>query len=393
MKILITTDLYAITTNGVVTSIKNLCDELEKKGHDIRIITFSENARSHKEAGVAYIRSLPFPIYPGVRIPTSLHHKMVKEIIEWRPDVIHSQCEFFSYQFALYVSKHTGAPIVHTCHTMYEQCAKYLIPSKPLARLIIRRFMKRRLKGVTTIIAPTQKVEEVLRGYGINRRIAVVPTGINLDKHRSKMPEDIRSQKRMELGYTDDNLVLINLGRLGTEKRTDELIAFMKGAVSEHANLRLLIVGDGPSRAELEAETARLGLVDYVHFTGMADPSEVHDYYQLGDVFVSASTAEAQGLTYIEASANGLPLLCRSDRCALDVIKEGISGYVYVDEADFREKLRIIVNDGEWRARASDESIKVAQRFDKSTFASSAEIIYNDTVKTVADRRSAKKAK
>lgn len=393
MKILITTDLYAITTNGVVTSIKNLCGELERNGHDVRIITFSESTHSHKEAGVAYIRSLPFPVYPGVRIPTSLHHKLVKEIVAWRPDVIHSQCEFFSYQFALYVSKKTGAPIVHTCHTMYEQCSKYLIPSKRLARIIIRRFMKHRLKGVSTIIAPTQKVEEVLRGYGIDRRIAVIPTGINLEKHKTKMSDDIRRQKRVELGYTDDNLVLINLGRLGAEKRTDELIAFMKGAVAEHRHLRLLIVGDGPSRAALEAETARLGLGDYVRFTGMVDPAEVHDYYQLGDVFVSASTAEAQGLTYIEASANGLPLLCRSDRCALDVIKPGASGYVYTDEKDFRDKLRMIVSDAEWRASASMESLKVAERFDKSTFARSAEVIYNDTIEAFASRNAAKRGK
>lgn len=380
MKILITTDLYAIKTNGVVTSIKNLCEELDKKGHEIRILTFSEDARSHKEENVSYIRSMPFPVYPNARMPLTYRHALVKEIVDWCPDVIHSQCEFFSYEFALYISKKTGAPIVHTCHTMYEQYSKYLIPGKRLGRFVVRFFMKRRLKKVSAIIAPTKKVEETLRGYGIQKPISVIPSGINLEKHKEKMPEDVRREKRAALGYTDENLVLINLGRLGAEKRTDELIAFMKGAAEEHEHLRLLIVGDGPARAELEAETSRLELGAYVHFTGMVDPSEVHDYYQLGDVFVSASTSEAQGLTYIEASANSLPLLCREDPCVLDVIKPGESGYAYVDEEDFREKLRRIAADPEWRRSAGECSRKIADHFDKSSFGVAADKLYTEVV-------------
>ena len=393
MKILITTDLYAITTNGVVTSIKNLCSELEKNGHEIRILSFSKDAHSHSEDNVSYIRSVPFPVYPNARMPMTYRHKLVREIIDWCPDVIHSQCEFFSYQFALYISKRTGAPIVHTCHTMYEQYSKYLIPGKRLGRFVIRTFMKKRLKKVAAIIAPTKKVEQTLRGYGIDKRIEVIPSGINLEKHKEKMPEDVRREKRAALGYTDDNLVLINLGRLGTEKRTDELVSFMKGAAEEHKNLRLLVVGDGPARAELEALAEKLELGKLVRFTGMVDPSEVHDYYQLGDVFVSASTSEAQGLTYIEASANSLPLLCREDQCVLDVIKPGISGYAYTDENDFREKLRAIANDGEWRANAGRESQAIADSFDKATFGTNAHNLYTAVVEERLEREAAKCAK
>ena len=66
-------------------------------------------------------------------------------------------------------------------------------------------------------------------------------------------------------------------------------------------------MGDGPCRAELEQESARLGLQGQVVFAGMVKPQEVGDYYRLGDVFVSASNSETQGLTYIEALANALP--------------------------------------------------------------------------------------
>ena len=138
MKILITTDLYSTETNGVVTSVKNLAEELSANGHDVRILTLSGDIRSHRDGSVYYIRSIPIGVYPNVRMPLSYRHRLIKELIEWKPDVIHSQCEFFSFQYARRISKLTGAPIVHTYHTLYEQYVKYLIPSKRLGKAVVR---------------------------------------------------------------------------------------------------------------------------------------------------------------------------------------------------------------------------------------------------------------
>ena len=60
-------------------------------------------------------------MYPDLRMPTSYRNKLIQEIIDWKPDIVHSQCEFFSFQFAARISKITGAPLVHTYHTRYEQ--------------------------------------------------------------------------------------------------------------------------------------------------------------------------------------------------------------------------------------------------------------------------------
>ena len=72
LKILITTDLYTVATNGVVTSVQNLFDELTANGHDVRILTISGDLHSHKEGAVYYIRSVPLKgVYPDLRMPTS----------------------------------------------------------------------------------------------------------------------------------------------------------------------------------------------------------------------------------------------------------------------------------------------------------------------------------
>ena len=327
MKILITTDLFTSETNGVVTSVKNLQSELETKGHDVRILTLSDSVHSHRDGSVYYIRSMPIGVYPNIRMPLSYRHRLIQELIDWKPDVIHSQCEFFSFQYARRISKMTGAPLVHTYHTLYEQYFTYLFPSKRVGKFVVRVASKKRLKNVDMLIAPTYKVEDALRGYGIDNAISVVPSGIDLEQHQNRLSEEERKAKRMALGIGDEQLVLLNLGRLGTEKNLEELLVLFSKALRNNNSMIFLIVGDGPVRGQLEKLAEELKITDHVVFTGMVSPSEVQDYYQLGDVFVSASTSETQGLTYIEAAANGLPLLCRQDLCLKDVIAQGENGY------------------------------------------------------------------
>ena len=77
----------------------------------------------------------------------------------------------------------------------------------------------------------------------------------------------------------------------------------------------LMIVGGGPYLEILRKKAAELGVMESVIFTGMVSPEEVASYYPAGDLFISASTSETQGLTYADALAAGLPLLCRKDEC------------------------------------------------------------------------------
>ncbi len=381
MKILITSDLYTTATNGVVTSIKNLCEELIKKGHDVRILTLSETSHSRKEGIIYYIRSMPLPVYPNVRMPLTYRHNLIKELVEWQPDVIHSQCEFFSLEFAKYIARKTDAPIVHTYHTLYEQYFAYIMPVRSFGDYVVRVQSRRRLRRVKTIIAPTHKVEQTLRGYGIKNNISVIPSGISLDQHKEHISAEERAQKRDELGISEDKLLLVNLGRLGTEKNIDELISFYARALEKREDIMFMIVGGGPAKESLEELAKKLGVADKVIFTGMVEPTEVHKYYQLGDLFVSASTSETQGLTYVEAAASGLPLLCRDDPCLEGVIYQGENGYKYTNETEFIEYLDKIADDKEWRNGAGERSREIAEQFDKAHFGDAVESVYKALVK------------
>ena len=383
MKILITTDLFTTSTNGVVTSLRNLWDELKDKGHEVRILTLADGRESYKEGEVYYIKSVSIGfIYPDIRMPISYHNYLIRELIDWKPDVVHSQCEFFTFQYAQRIAKLTDAKLVHTYHTMYDQYVGYVIPSERIGRRMVKQFIRTRMKKVDTIIAPTTKVEDTLQKYGLKNNIQIVPSGISLKQHNHKMEESERVQKRKALGIPDDHTVLINLGRLGTEKNLGELLHLFAESLKTDSKWTFLIVGDGPDKINLEKLAEKLDIKDNVIFTGMVKPAEVQDYYQLADLFVSASTSETQGLTYIEAAANGLPLLCRKDECLSDVIKEGVNGFAYESDTDFQEKLTQMKEDVEWRKNASIQSMQIAELFDKSHFGDTMESVYEAVLTT-----------
>ncbi len=382
MKILITTDLYAVTTNGVVTSVRNLYEELTRDGHDVRILTLSNNRHSHCVGPIYYIRSMSIGyIYPDMRMPTSYRHRLIRELIRWCPDVIHSQCEFFTFQYARRISKITGAPIVHTYHTLYEQYATYVLPSRRLGKKVVKTFSRVRLKKVKRVIAPSSKVKQVLEDYGLDNSISVVPSGIDLSQHTVHLSWEERQKLRRSLGIDPERMVLLNLGRLGTEKRLEELLELFAAAHQAHPGMVFLIVGDGPARPKLEQLRRQLGLEDSVFFTGMVRPDQVQRYYQIADLFISASTSETQGLTFVEAAANGLPLLCREDPCLREVLIPGENGYTYTNEEEFRAGLAAIASDPVWRENASKKSRQIAAIFDKHTFGDHVEAIYADVIK------------
>lgn len=380
MRVLITTDLFKPTINGVVTSILNLEQELKEQGHEVKILAVSQNVYSYREDNVYYVRSVPSHIYPEVRVPVSRAASFVEELIEWKPEVVHSQCEFFSYGFAKRIAKATNARLVHTYHTLYEQYTEYIPVGKRLGRAALGKWIKMRLKDTNLIIAPTKKVEQTLYQYGMAKEIRIVPTGICLEKFKNPVDDKTVEQLRERYEIKKEDKVLLSLGRLGYEKRIDELLYGMKEIVKMEENIKLLIVGGGPARESLEKLTDELQLREYVRFAGMVSPEEVQTYYRLGDVFVCASTSETQGLTYIEAAASGLPLICRKDACLYGVLEEGGNGFSYQDIYRFAKYVRMYATDEEWLEKAGNHSEKIVEKYNTNLFGKAVSGIYREEI-------------
>lgn len=380
MKVLITTDTFSPSVSGVVTSVINLNKELVEMGHDVRILTLSRDRYSGKKGNVYYIRSFGVNVYPDMRATVAFRDKCIKEILEWSPDIIHSQCEFFTFLFAKRISKKLNIPVVHTYHTMYEHYTSYLFRNVVLGKRLVSIFSREIANQVDMVIVPTEKVRESLENYRINKDIEVIPTGINLDKFKVKMAEDEKLRLKTELGIVEGNKVILFAGRLGMEKKIDEILLSLPPLLEKHRELIMLIVGDGPHRDSLEQTVKQLNIGDHVIFTGMVSPDCIARYYQIADIFVSASESETQGLTYIEALANGIPEVCKYDKCLEGVLINGYNGFAYERPQEFIEDINTLLEDRALRSRMSVNAELSAAKFGSWAFARSVESLYHDVI-------------
>lgn len=381
MKILLATDLYAPTVNGVVTSTVSLKQALENLGHEVRVLTLADEAYIDLDKNIYAVSSLNIDkIYPGARIKLLKDRSIIKEIVHWAPDLIHTQSEFSTFKMAKYLAHFLDIPIVHTYHTIYEDYTHYFSPTKKTGRKIVASVTKKLMEDVEAVIAPTQKVERMLEEYGVAQPVTVIPTGIQLEQFQRTFTEEELLQLRNRYNIPKEAFLLVSLGRLGKEKNIEELLSFLSHIKQ---TVYFLIAGDGPHRGHLMAYTKELGLTDRVIFTGMIPPKEVAIYYQVADLFVSASTSETQGLTYIEALASGVPALCRADESIQNVIINGQTGYQYRHFKEFEACLYFLrQNKAAYHQMTLAAQAFAFEHFSSNSFGEHVETVYRQAIES-----------
>ena len=185
LRVLITTDWWEPVVNGVVASVQTLRRELIALGVDVRVLTLSQGIRPHHEPGLYRIGSVSAAlVYERARVGMPSSRRVLRDILNWRPDVVHSQAEFSTYVWARRIARTLSVPLVHTYHTIYEDYTHYYSPSRTMGRKVVETFSRRVLAGTDAVVVPTAKVADLLTGYGVHQPLHVIPTGLDLNKFR-----------------------------------------------------------------------------------------------------------------------------------------------------------------------------------------------------------------
>lgn len=343
MKIALFTDTFLPDINGVATSVAILREELIAHGHDVLVVTtvLPKGSDYVDTIPVIRVKGLDLKHLYGYRMAPFYSMEGMKDVEAFAPDVIHVQTEFGVGLFARIVGLRLHIPVVYTYHTMWEDYSHYLSagikPVDVLSKGLLRKLSRLYGMHCTELIVPSDKAAKRLASYGITRPINVVSTGLRLDRFIKKDEKKVAAIKK-QYGL-DKRFVILFLGRIAEEKSIEFLIHAMKKIIPIRRDVLLLIVGGGPSEKVLQEMAHKEHLDDYVIFTGAKDSEDVPAFYQVADVFASASLSETQGLTYIEAMASGLPVFARYDSNLEGVIMDGRNGFFFRDEREYVAKL------------------------------------------------------
>lgn len=357
------TDTYTPYINGVTTSVVILKKFLEKKGHNVYIVTVNNENLHYKyedDGKIIRIPGIPIGIY-DYRLTGIYPVKVIKKIKSWKLDVIHSQTEFGVGTFARIISSQFRIPLVHTYHTMYEDYVHYVTrgyfnrSSKKIVEYLTLFYCD---KTISELVVPTKKAYELFKDkYRVDRNVYIVPTGIELDKFYVEKNKNLNIlEKRKSLGIGKDDFVILFVGRVASEKNIELLLSCMKSLAWVCPKMKLLVVGSGPDLENYQRWVNNNKLLGKVIFTGAVPWETIQDYYLISDVFTTASHTETQGLTVIEAMAASLPVVCIDDESFVDTVVDGLNGMIFRNKREYKKCMISLYKDRELLKRLSKQA-------------------------------------
>jgi len=381
MNIGIFTDTYYPQINGVVTSTRMLEKELNKLGHQVFIITTTNPDVTHSVPRVFRLPSMPFIFFPTQRVTLLYSPKLLFKLRKLKLDVIHTQTEFPVGILGKIVSEVNRIPMVHTYHTMYEDYVHYIANGHLITPRIAKKISRVFCNRADHVIAPVQKTKEYLEEIGVVRPLHVIPTGIDFSPFNKEnfSREQINNVKE-ELGINLTDPVIITVARVAREKSIDVLIEQMPKLREKLPNVKLVIVGPGPYLENLKQLAVRLSVADMVVFTGGRPWEVIPLYYQIGDVFATASTSETQGITYVEAMAGKIPVVVKTDRSVEGVITHGETGYCFEQNHEAAELLYNALTHKEEAIKMAEEGYKRISHLSAVHFAKHVEQVYSEAL-------------
>lgn len=334
MKIGFFTDTYFPQVSGVSTSIRILKEELEALGHEVYIFTTTDPNVKDVEPGIFRMPSIPFVSFKERRIIVRgmlYAYYTAKEI---GIDLVHTHTEFGLGILGKQTAKSLGVPCIHTYHTMYEDYLHYIAKGKIIRPSHVRQLSKLYTSHLSGIVCPSERVKKKLLEYGIDRPMAIIPTGVKVGQF-TPVPAEETKEIRDTYGIKEDDVLFLSVSRISYEKNIQAVLKGMPTVKENIPNVKLLIVGDGPYKRKLEALVEELSLSDTVIFTGEIENEKISPFYQAADYLVSASDSETQGLTYTESMAARTKVIAKGNDYLNHLLNDISLGMTYLDDEDF----------------------------------------------------------
>ncbi|AGU83157.1 glycosyltransferase family 4 protein [Streptococcus anginosus] len=336
MRIGLFTDTYFPQVSGVATSIRTLKTELEKLGHTVFIFTTTDkDVNRYEDWQIIRIPSVPFFAFKDRRIAYRGFSTALEIARQYQLDIIHTQTEFSLGLLGVWIAKELRIPVVHTYHTQYEDYVHYIAKGMVIRPSMVKYIVRGFMSDLDGVICPSEIVYDLLMKYKVKVEKRVIPTGIELAKfERPEITSENIADLRGKLGISNQETMLLSLSRVSYEKNIQAVLAALPAVLEENPDVKLVVAGDGPYLSDLKAQAKRLGITYAVVFTGMIAPSETALYYKAADFFISASTSETQGLTYLESLASGTPIIAHGNPYLDNVINDKMFGTLYYEERD-----------------------------------------------------------
>ena len=340
LHIALVSETFPPEVNGVANTLGRLCQGLRERGHRLQLVRPRQaDDTAPNDDQLLLTRGWPLPGYAGLQWGQSSLHKLLRRWQRNRPDVLYIATEGPLGLSALRAARRLGIPVVSGFHTNFQQYSDHY-GFGLLTRLLtgyLRWFHNR--SRLTLVPSPSQRLELQRRGF---ERLELLARGVD---GQLVHPARRSAALRAEWGLGEDEIAVLHVGRLAAEKNLQLLTRAFRQLQRDlpQQRLRLVLVGDGPLRTQLQAELPE------ALFCGVQRGEALAAHYASGDLFLFPSLSETFGNVVLEALASGLAVVAFDQAAAAQHIRHGHNGALAMpgDEVAFIESARWLLEDPE----------------------------------------------
>ena len=380
MRIAVFSESYEPIINGVSVCVTALMTEMARLGHEVFVFAPAHKGHTDTSSTVVRVPSVHTPLMPDYPFPLPWAPDAHRAFDGLGLDVVHTQTPFILGILGMRWAAKRGIPLVSTNHTMYTEYAHYA-PIRPRAvtQYALTRLMSWYYNHCAAVVTPSLPIKSNLERIGVRTRIEVIKTGV---RAVATIDAQTRRRVRTEMGVSDDERILLYVGRIAREKNLLTLLKTFRIVTDKNESVRLFLVGGGPALEEVRREARRLGLDGLARFCGPRPQAQLGPIFAAADVFFFPSTTETQGLAVCEAMSAGTPVVAADAGGIPENVRDGIDGFLCSDDPrEFAERILRLIEDPVLRTSMGEAARSGAAAFSLETMARAFEDLYSSVSK------------
>ena len=332
-KVCLLNDSFPPVIDGVANTVVNYATVIQRElGQAIVATPKYPDVEDHYDFPVVRYPSLNTTKLVGYRAGYPFSARSLGKLVEFGPEVIHSHCPFMSNMVGRTLREQLDVPLIFTYHTKFDIDIAHAIESKALQSAAIRLLINS-IESCDEVWVVSSGAGENLRSLGYQGDYVVMHNGV--DFPRGPVPQADADALRLELGLPMDVPVFLFVGRMMWYKGVRIILDALAQGKREGADFRMVFVGDGAERQEMEQAAAELGIGERCVFAGaIRDRQKLRTYFSMADLFLFPSTYDTNGIVVREAAACGLGSILIRGSCAAEDIADGQNGILIEENAE-----------------------------------------------------------
>ncbi|MFK4750900.1 glycosyltransferase family 4 protein [Oceanobacter antarcticus] len=322
LRISIVTETYVPDVNGVANSLRQLINALDPGCFQVQLIRTRPRSEWKPEVEEVWCRGLTIPMYPDLQIGWPARSEIRAAWERFQPEFVFIATEGPLGNSALNLAIERHIPVLSAFHTNFHRYSSYygLGWIRTLTLNWLRRFHNR----TAGTLVPSEEVAAFLRESRFHN-VQVLPHGVNCTLfHPRRRSSGLR--QAWQVGEADR--VMLYVGRIAAEKNIPLAIATYDRLRVSRPDLKLVMVGDGPMRDEIQTSHPE------VIFAGVQTGEALARHFASADLFVFPSVTETFGLVTLEAMASALPVVAFDLAAAHMHVRTGLNGVLALTGED-----------------------------------------------------------